>query len=92
MLFLCDIFDTNSCEILNKNQFICPKIHYYSISIHYLASILKFSTTLAQLCHLEEIISRNKLKIVKISIFVSIATMEATLVLGLFQLLIPEGY
>ena len=57
MLFLCDIFDTNSFEILNKNQFICPKIHYYSIFIRYLASILKFCTILAQLCHLEEIIS-----------------------------------
>ena len=57
MLFLCDIFDTNSCEILNKNQYICPKIHYCSILIHYLASILKLCTILAQLCHLEEIIS-----------------------------------
>ena len=59
MLFLCDIFDTNLCEIhvLNKNQFICPKIHYYMILIHYLASILKLCTILAQLCHLEEIIS-----------------------------------
>ena len=56
MLFLCDIFDTNSCEILNKNQFICPKIRNYSIFIHYLASILKFFTILAQLCHLEEIV------------------------------------
>ena len=57
ILFLCDIFDTNSCEILNKNQFVCPKIHYYLIFIHYLASILKFCTVLAQLCQLEEIIS-----------------------------------
>ena len=56
MLFLCGIFNTNSCEILNKNQFIWPKIHYYSILIHSLASILKFCTILAQLCHLEEII------------------------------------
>ena len=56
MLFLCDISDTNSCEILNKNQFICPEIHYYSILIHYLASILKFCTILAQICHLEEMI------------------------------------
>ena len=57
MLFLCDIFNTNSCEILNKNQFIYPKIHYYSIFIHYLAFILKFCTLLAQLFHKEEIIS-----------------------------------
>ena len=57
MLFLCDIFDTNSCVILNKNQSICPQIHHFSILIHYLASILKFYTILAQLCHLEEIIS-----------------------------------
>ena len=57
LFFLGDIFDINSYEILNKNQFICPKIHYYSILIHYLASILKFCTILAQLCHLEEIIS-----------------------------------
>ena len=57
MLFLCDIFDTNSLEILNKNQFICPKINSYMILIHYLASILKFCTILAQLCHLKEIIS-----------------------------------
>ena len=59
MLFLCDIFDTNSGEILNKNQFICSKIHKYMIFIHYLASILKLCTILAQLCHLEEIISLN---------------------------------
>ena len=51
MLFLGDIFDTNSCEILNKNQFICPKIHYHSIFIHYMAFILKFCTILAQLYH-----------------------------------------
>ena len=57
MLFLCDIFDTNSCEILNKTQFICPKIHYHSIFIHYLASILKFCTVLAQLCQLDAIVS-----------------------------------
>ena len=57
MLFFGDIFDTNSCEILNKSQFICPKIHYYILLIHYLASILKFCTILAKLCHLEEIIS-----------------------------------
>ena len=57
MLFLCDIFDTNSFEILNKNQVIYPKIHYYSILIHYLASILKFCTILSQLSHFEEIIS-----------------------------------
>ena len=57
MLFLCGIFDSNSCEILNKNQFICPKVHYYSILIHYLASELKLCSILAQLCHLEKIIS-----------------------------------
>ena len=57
MLFLCDIFDTNLYEILNKNQFICPKIHKYMILIHHLASVFKLCTILAQLCHLEEIIS-----------------------------------
>ena len=44
MLFLCDIFDTNSCDILNGNQFICPKIHYNSRFNHYLAYILKLNT------------------------------------------------
>ena len=39
MLFLCDIFDTNSCEILNINQFICPKIHYHSFNIYPLFGI-----------------------------------------------------
>ena len=92
MLFLCDNFDTISCEILNKNQLICPKIHYYSIFIHYLASVLKFCTIVAQLCHLKAIVSRNKRKIVKISMFVSMATMKATLVLGLLQFVILEGY
>ena len=57
MLFLCDIFDTNSCEILKKNQLILPKIHYYSIYLHYFPPILKFCTILDQLCHLEEIVS-----------------------------------
>ena len=57
MLFLCDIFDTKSCEILNKNPFICPKILYFSISIHYLASILKFCTILAHVCHLDDKVS-----------------------------------
>ena len=57
MLFLCDIFDTNSCKILNKNQFISPKIHNYSIFIPFVASILKFYTILAHLCHLEEKVS-----------------------------------
>ena len=57
MLFLCDICDTNSCEILNKNPFICPKIHYFSISFHYLASILKLCTILAHACHLDEKVS-----------------------------------
>ena len=33
MLFVCDIFNINLCEILNKNQFLCPKIHYYSLCI-----------------------------------------------------------
>ena len=57
MLFLSDIFDTNSCEILNKNPFICPTIHYLSIYIHYLASILKFCTILTHVCHLDEKVS-----------------------------------
>ena len=51
MLFLCDIFNINLCEILNKNQFLCPKIHYYSLFTTYLASLLKLCTTLAHLCH-----------------------------------------
>ena len=44
MLFVCDIFNINLCEILIKNHFLCPKIHYYSLSINYLASILIFCT------------------------------------------------
>ena len=62
MLFLCDIFNTNLCEILNKNQFICLKIHFYSIFSHYLASILKFCKILARLHHLEEILAEISLK------------------------------
>ena len=57
MLFVCDIFNINLLEILNKNQFLCPKIHYYSLFINYLASILKFCTIQAHLCHLEETFS-----------------------------------
>ena len=34
----CDIFNINLCEILNKNQFLCPKIQYGSLFINYLAS------------------------------------------------------
>ena len=44
MLFVYDIFNINLCEIMNKNQFVCPKIHNYSLFISYLASILKFYT------------------------------------------------
>ena len=36
-LFVCDIFNINLCEILNKNLFLCPKIHYYSLCINYVA-------------------------------------------------------
>ena len=39
-----DIFNINLCEILNKNQFLCPKIQYDSLFINYLASILKLYT------------------------------------------------
>ena len=41
---VCDIFNINLCEILNKNQFLCPKILYDSLFINYLASILKLCT------------------------------------------------
>ena len=92
MLFECDIFNINLCEILNKNQFLCPKIHYYSFFINFLASILNLCSILAHLCHLGEIFSSNLPKIVKISIFVSMATMEATWLLGMFQLQFLEGY
>ena len=44
MLFVCDIFNINLYEIFIKNQFLCPKIYYYSLFINYLASILKFFT------------------------------------------------
>ena len=44
MLFVFDIFNINLCDILNKNQFLCPKIHYFSLFINYLTSILKFCT------------------------------------------------
>ena len=39
MLFLCAIFNTNSCEILNNNQFICPKIHLILFNINPLFGI-----------------------------------------------------
>ena len=57
MLFACDIFNINLCEILNKNQFLCPKIHNFSSVINYLALILKLCTILGHLCRLEEIFS-----------------------------------
>ena len=41
---VCDIFNLNLCEILNKNQFLYPKIQYGSLFINYLASILKLCT------------------------------------------------
>ena len=41
---VCDIFNINLCEILNKNQFLCPKIQYDSIFNNYLASIVKSCT------------------------------------------------
>ena len=41
---LCDIFNINVCEILNKNQFLCPKKQYGLLLINYLPSILKLST------------------------------------------------
>ena len=41
---VCDIFNINVCEILNKNQFLCPKIKYGSFCINYLESILKLCT------------------------------------------------
>ena len=39
-----------------------------------------------------EFIAEIGLNLVKISIYVSMATMEATWMLGMFQLLILEGY
>ena len=54
---VCDIFNINLCEILNKNQFSCPKIQYGSLFINYLDSILKLSTIEAHICHLEEFFS-----------------------------------
>ena len=41
---VCDIFNIILCEILNKNQFECPKIQNGSLFINYLASILKLCT------------------------------------------------
>ena len=41
---ICDIFNINLREILNKNHFLCPKIQYGSLVINYLASILKLCT------------------------------------------------
>ena len=41
---MCDIFNINLCEILNKNYFLCPMIQYKSLFINYLAIILKFCT------------------------------------------------
>ena len=54
---VCDIFNINLCEVLNKNQFLCPKIQYDSLFINYVASILKLCTILAHLCHVEEVFS-----------------------------------
>ena len=57
---VCDIFNINLCEILNKNLFLCPEIQYDSLFINYLASILKLCTLLyylAHLCNLEEMFS-----------------------------------
>ena len=34
MLFVCDIFNISLCEILIKNQILCPKIHNYSLFIN----------------------------------------------------------
>ena len=41
---VCDFFNINLCEILNKNQFLCPKMQYGSLFINYLASKLKLCT------------------------------------------------
>ena len=41
---VCDIYNMNLCQILNKNQFLCPMIQYDSLFINYLASILKLCT------------------------------------------------
>ena len=53
--------------------------------------MLKISHTNNILLALEFIAEIN-LNLVKISIYVSMATMEATWMLGMFQLLIFEGY
>ena len=91
MLFLCDIFNTNSSKILNKNQFICPKIHNCSIFIHYLASILKLCTILAQLCHLEEIVRKLAYNCKNHHICFH-GNHGSDIGVRLFQLLILEGY
>ena len=39
-----DMFNINLCEILNTNQFLCPKVQYGSLFINHLASILKLCT------------------------------------------------
>ena len=49
--------------------------------------MLKISHTMAL-----EFLAEINLNLVKSSIFVSMATMEATWLLGMFQLLIHEGY
>ena len=41
---VCDIFNIYLCEILNKDQFLSPKIQYSALSIDYLESILKLCT------------------------------------------------
>ena len=50
--------------------------------------MLKISHTIAFV----EFVVEINLNLVKSSIFVSMATMEATWLLGMFQLLIHEGY
>ena len=90
---VCDIFNINVCEILNKTQFLCPKIQYGSLFIiiiwHQYLYCVQYKLMYAILrIFLAEISPTFD----KISIFVSMATTEAPWLLGMFQLLILEGY
>ena len=57
MLFLCDMFDTKSCEILNRNPFICPKILYFSISYPLFGINIEILYNVSSCIHLDDKVS-----------------------------------
>ena len=86
---LCDIFNINLCEILNQNNFYvlrCSTVRYLSIIWHQHLNCVQYKL------HLEIFLAEISPTFDKISTFVSMAPMEAPWLLGMFQLLILEGY